>query len=134
MTSLNDLYQDARKALRDGGIESADLDARLLVAYITGHAPEDVLLKPDATVHEGEAILKDAIARRLKREPVSKITGHREFYGFDFIVSRDVLDPRPDSETLIDAARAHLTEFRSAEILDICTGSGCLLVTLLTLF
>jgi len=134
MTTLNTLYQDLRKTFRDSGIETADLDARVLISFALGCATQDILLKPDTSVDENHPVLKDAIARRLKGEPVSKITGHREFYELDFIVSQDVLDPRADSETLIDAARKNLFDIPEPKILDICTGSGCLLLTLLTLF
>jgi release factor glutamine methyltransferase len=77
----------------------------------------------------------DTIARRLKREPVSRITGTREFYGRSFSIGPQALDPRPDTETLIEAALA-LVERRGwrqdrLRLLDLGTGTGCILVTLL---
>jgi len=134
MTTLGTVYQDTRKTLRSAGIETADIDSRLILAHAFGCAPDDVLLKPDMPVHADHAVLQDAIGRRLKHEPVSKITGHREFYGLDFILNRDVLDPRADSETVIDSARRFLEGRNDIRILDVCTGTGCLLITLLTLF
>ncbi len=76
--------------------------------------------------------LKGYVARRLMHEPVSKIIGRRGFWKSDFVVSSDVLDPRPDSETLIEAVLK--ADIEPARILDIGTGSGCLLLTLLDEF
>ncbi|MCB1539211.1 MAG: peptide chain release factor N(5)-glutamine methyltransferase [Rhodospirillales bacterium] len=128
---LGDLYQSIRARLRDAGLETPDLDARLLIAHATGCAPDDTLLKPDAPVTPS-ARLDEWIARRIAREPVSKIIGRRGFYGLEFEVTPDVLDPRPDTEALIDAAREAMPP--DARILDLCTGSGCIALTLLTLF
>lgn len=128
--TLGELYRDLRARLRDAGLETPELDARLLISYALGCAPDDVILKPDMPVQAGAA-LENALARRLKREPVAKITGTREFYGLAFGVTADVLDPRPDTETLIDEARRYLGP--GMRILDLCTGSGAILATLLTL-
>jgi len=130
MTSLGALYLETRRKLRDVS-PTPELDAKLLMSYALGCAPDDVILKPDTPL-EANAVLDDAIARRLRHEPVAKITGTRDFYGLRFTVSRDVLDPRPDTETLIDAVRPYIKE--NTRILDLCTGSGCILATLLHLY
>lgn len=130
MTTLGALYMETRKNLRDIS-STPDLDARLLISYAMGCAPDDVILKPDMPVI-ANASLNNAIARRLKSEPVSKITGTREFYGLVFDVTPDVLDPRPDTETLVDAARKYMKR-GGGRILDLCTGSGCILTALMTL-
>lgn len=79
-----------------------------------------------------EKQINDFIQRRRRKEPVSKIIGKRGFWRLDFNVSKDVLDPRPDSETLIEAVLKHYSNKEQAlSILDIGTGSGCLLVSLL---
>ena len=78
--------------------------------------------------------LQRAIARRLAREPVARITGAREFYGRSFILGKDTLDPRPDTETLIEAALDIVREHgwqENPKLLDLGTGTGCILVTLL---
>ncbi|CAO5680291.1 MAG: Release factor glutamine methyltransferase [Holosporales bacterium] len=78
-----------------------------------------------------ESYLNDVYARLLKDEPITKILGKTEFYGNPFFVTHDVLDPRPDTECLIDTVKSYL---KPKHILDLGTGSGCILMTLLTLF
>ena len=116
------------------GIESARLDARLLSAHALGWdaakivATKDFL--PDA---EQRRTLDALITRREAREPVAAIIGYREFWSLDFAVSADVLIPRPDSETIIEAALAAVEDKELAlGILDLGTGSGCLLLALLS--
>ena len=127
----------ATRLLREGGIESAARDSRLLVAAALGIDAGRLLSRPEMPLGYAEQRrLEEFLTRRVAREPVSRILGSRGFYGREFEVSPATLDPRPDSETLIDAA----LELIGAEtgrrdmplrILDIGTGSGCLLVTLL---
>jgi release factor glutamine methyltransferase len=109
---------------------SAALDARLLLqaAAHVGHA--DIIAHPERLLTADQAARFEALVRRrLAHEPVSRILGEREFYGRSFTVTPAVLDPRPDTETLIDAARAVMPG--QARILDLGTGSGIIAVTLL---
>ncbi|WP_066701667.1 peptide chain release factor N(5)-glutamine methyltransferase [Celeribacter ethanolicus] len=116
------------KRLAEAGIEGGARDARLLMAHVLGFAPSRLtLVMPDAISEADEAAFDAAIARRVNREPVSHILGHREFYGRSFKVSSDVLDPRPETEILIAEALAR--PFNS--VLDLGTGSGAILLTLL---
>jgi release factor glutamine methyltransferase len=126
----------AARALRAGGVETPALDARVLLCQATGLSHEALiahgraLLEPDAA-----ARLDSYIARRLAREPVSRIRGFREFYGRSFRIDAQTLDPRPDTETLIEAALDLVAQngWRQCKlkILDLGTGSGCILLTLL---
>ncbi|TNE69655.1 MAG: peptide chain release factor N(5)-glutamine methyltransferase [Rhodobacteraceae bacterium] len=116
------------KRLAEAGIEGGARDARLLMAHVLGLAPSRLtLVMPDAISEADEAAFDAAIARRVNREPVSHILGRREFYGRSFKVSSDVLDPRPETEILIAEALAR--PFNS--VLDLGTGSGAILLTLL---
>jgi len=129
--------KETTRRLRGSGIESAARDARLLVAAALGCDSERLISQPEARLDATQTdLLHSFVQRRLAREPVSRILGMRGFYGRDFEISPAVLDPRPDSETLIEAALDLVGAQDGAEtaplrILDIGTGSGCLLVTLL---
>ncbi|MHA1112915.1 MAG: peptide chain release factor N(5)-glutamine methyltransferase [Alphaproteobacteria bacterium] len=108
-------------------------EARLLVAAAAGLAPEAVFGYPDHPITEdARDALDRLVARRLGGEPVSRLLGRREFWSREFRVTPEVLDPRPDSECLIDAALAEIAN-RAAplSVLDLGTGSGCLLLALL---
>jgi release factor glutamine methyltransferase len=123
-------------ALRVAGIEMPELDARLLLCHAVGLTHEATIARAsDALSPTARARLDAALARRLKREPIARITGERQFYGRRFIVDPHVLDPRPDTETLIEAALGFVERngLRSAalNLLDLGTGTGCILLTLL---
>jgi release factor glutamine methyltransferase len=123
---------DARKALTEAGVDSAALDARLLVAAALGATIEHVVAWPERTLDEAtEARLGALLERRVARVPMAQLLGRREFWNRDFAVTADVLTPRPDSETLIAAVLEQLDRTRPARILDLGVGSGCLLLTLL---
>jgi release factor glutamine methyltransferase len=109
------------------------LEARILLAHALGSAPADLVREPGKQVDTGE--LERLLERREAREPVAMILGRREFWSMDFLVSGATLIPRPESETLIEAA---LTVFAARpppiRILDVGTGTGCLLLALLREF
>ncbi|MGH6855366.1 MAG: peptide chain release factor N(5)-glutamine methyltransferase [Aestuariivirga sp.] len=130
MTNLGALLDEARRKLADGGCESAVLDARLLLQGASGLRHEDMIADPDRQIGAAAAAnFHRMVARRLTHEPVSRILGWREFYGRIFKVTPAVLDPRPDTETLIEEALKHMKPH--ARILDLGTGSGAIVLTLL---
>lgn len=118
----------AAGALNDAGVPGAARDARILMGYAL-KVPSDriTLMAPDLLEPDAVGRLEAAIELRRRRVPVSHITGKRMFYGRNFHVSRLVLDPRPETECLIECALA--SPFQ--RVLDLGTGSGCILVTLL---
>jgi len=129
---IRDCLVALRKKLSDNGIETADLDARLLVQAATGMDHAGMIMSPERLLNRVEmAAVEEMLQRRLKREPVSRILGEREFYGREFIVTGDVLDPRSDTETLINLALTVATGRPSCDILDIGTGTGAIIITLL---
>jgi release factor glutamine methyltransferase len=125
----------AAQALRDAAArlaavsDSARLDAELLMAHAAGITREELILQ----LHRMESPARFAalVERRLAHEPVSHITGTRDFWTLTLHVTRDVLTPRPDSETLLEAALAHFGKAGPKRILDLGTGSGALLLAAL---
>ncbi|MCB1394708.1 MAG: peptide chain release factor N(5)-glutamine methyltransferase [Rhodobacter sp.] len=114
--------------LAAAGVPDPARDARLLLAHALGIAPDRVTLVLRDPLPEGAALRFDAaLGQRAARIPVSQITGRRAFWGRDFHVTRDVLDPRPETETLVAAA----LEAPFARVLDLGTGSGAILLSLL---
>ena len=124
-------------ALAANGIEDPALDARLLVCAAAQITHADLVRDPDLELGEVTARrLEDFAARRIAREPVSRILGSRGFWDLDLLVTAAVLDPRPETETLVEAALEALAERREAalHIVDLGTGSGALLCALLSEF
>ena len=126
--TYNDLYMDARRALRQAGIEAYNLEARLLTAYASDRSAEKLLQSLGLYAMDTTEIrLQQLLARRIAGEPVAYIIGEWEFYGLNFLVTRDVLIPRSDTETLVDTALAILRHReQEVRVLDLCCGSGCI--------
>ncbi len=120
--------------LAGAGIERARAEARLLLGHALGLDPGMVFGHPERLLAKREAAaFERVVRRRVRREPLSHILGRREFWSLDLAVTSDTLDPRPDSETVIEAALDQVAD-RSLplSILDLGTGSGCLMLALLS--
>lgn len=118
----------AVQSLKAANVPDAANDARILLAHAMGvERSRLTLVLPDEMTPAAQALYAQSIAARMSRKPVSHILGRREFYGRAFAVTSDVLDPRPDTELLVDAALKAPFE----TLLDLGTGSGCILLTLL---
>jgi len=132
VATLGDLRRSGRARLAAAGVDSAALDATLLLCAAAGERREAVMAYPERMVEPRAAdAYRVMIDRRAAREPVSRILGRREFWGLDFSVAAPVLDPRPDTETLVRAALDWLEGRPAARIADLGTGSGCVLLALL---
>ncbi len=130
---LGEALTAAAGRLGEAGIDSARLDARLLAAMALDWDEARILARPEHVLTPAQRLrFKALVARREAREPLAAIAGRREFWGLDFGVTADTLIPRPESETVVEAALAWVAD-RDAplQILDLGTGSGCLVLALL---
>ncbi len=119
------------EALRQGGIESPRLEARLIAAAVL-ELEADALLFAAPLADEGQlSLMKKMVSERLKHRPLDKILGAKGFYKYDFKVSEAVLSPRPDTEILVEAAVSALQKDSRRRVLDLGTGSGCIVLSLL---
>jgi release factor glutamine methyltransferase len=132
MPTVKELLAEGRARLAVAGVAAPALDARLLLQHAARLTTADLVAHPDMTVSAPAAVaFLTLLERRELREPVSKIIGIKEFFGREFEVSSAVLDPRPDSESLIELCLAIIDTHEARQILDLGTGSGNLLLTLL---
>jgi release factor glutamine methyltransferase len=133
---LSDILLDAASILKGEGIDSYFLDARLLLAFVLGVSKENLLVNLDSYATQDQIdYLWHLVRRRADHEPISHIIGKREFFGRDFLVNSSVLDPRPDSEVLIEAVlEIFPNRVSKLRILELGVGSGCLILTILSEF
>jgi release factor glutamine methyltransferase len=136
LRTRRDAFVAAVRLLRQGGIDTPGLDARLLACHAADLSHGAFIAGgEEAMAPEAALRFAAAIERRLAGEPVSRILGYREFYGRSFTIDGSTLDPRPDTETLIEAALAAVGRRGASDhplkLLDLGTGSGCILITLL---
>ncbi len=125
-----ELYLMGAGRLEEAGIAEAKLDARLLLEYVCKTDRNTLLAHPDLEISdEQEKSYVNCIKCRAERIPLQHITGVQEFMGLEFYVNHDVLIPRQDTEILVEEVMLHVHDGMS--ILDLCTGSGCILISLL---
>ncbi|RCK51634.1 modification methylase HemK [Thalassospira profundimaris] len=130
--TLGNLMAWAVAMLRDAGNDTARLDAKILLCEASGVDTSRILAWPDDVVSpEKVDLFRAMIARRLAHEPVSRILGRRDFWRHTFKVTKDTLDPRPDSETLVEWAIECARRFDSPKMIDFGTGTGCLVLSVL---
>lgn len=127
---LKEILDQGKKRLREAGIAEADLDAWLLLEYVTGISRAMYYVRQDeAVTQEKEKLYFEMIEKRSQRVPLQHITGEQEFMGLTFKVNESVLVPRQDTEILVEEALKVMHP--GMRILDMCTGSGCILISLM---
>lgn len=125
-----DVLGEIKNAFEEGNIPDADVDALLMLEAVSGIKKSRLLLEPELEIADDVARkLAPMVERRLKREPLQQILGEQDFMGLTFYVNQDVLCPRYDTEILVEEVMRYLHDGMS--ILDVCTGSGCILLSLL---
>lgn len=127
---------EARRRFEAAGLADAATDARTLICGLLDLSPTALLLHGEQPVSaEIEGRVEEAIVRRLGREPVHRILGRRDFYGLNLALSPGTLEPRPDTEILVDVILPHLRsmvgEGRNPKIVDLGTGTGAIVLALL---
>ncbi|MBE5866129.1 MAG: peptide chain release factor N(5)-glutamine methyltransferase [Lachnospiraceae bacterium] len=123
-------YKQGVKVLEDAKVPEAALDARLLLEFVCDTNRNTLLVHGDREVTDAEAAkYEEVLAVRAKRIPIQQIMGVQEFMGLEFAVNEHVLIPRQDTEILVEEVLKHIHD--GMRVLDMCTGSGCILVSLM---
>lgn len=125
-----EVYDTGRTALAEASVPEAETDARLLLEFVCGTDRNTLLAHGDREVTEGEeSAYRALVEKRSRHIPLQHLTGVQDFMGLEFAVNEHVLIPRPDTEILVEEALQHLHD--GMQVLDMCTGSGCILISLL---
>ncbi|ACT58509.1 peptide chain release factor N(5)-glutamine methyltransferase [Hirschia baltica] len=130
--TYSDALRLAAQKLARADVEGPLRDARRLMELAAGMSTTDLIAEENTQIPlQISAKFSAFIQRRLEGEPISRIAGRREFWGLEFVITSDVLDPRPDTETLVELV---LSEWKSdyKNVLDLGTGSGCILLSILS--
>lgn len=136
MSELGTAVAQARARFAAAGLPDAAMEARILIGGLLGLSSTEVFSQGERRMTEAElARIADAVERRLNREPVHRILGHREFFGMDLVLSRETLEPRPDTEILVETLLSRMGQIVADKgrirILDLGTGTGAILLALL---
>ena len=129
-TSMSRALDEAVSRLAAAGVESARLDAELLLAAALGITRAAMIAAPAALPADALTRFQSMVARRESREPVAYILGRKEFYSLDFEVSPAVLIPRPETEMLVSAALESIAHLPAPRVLDVGTGSGAIAISI----
>ena len=130
--TIRELIAASRPWLEKRGVDNPRLDAELLIAHALGLKRIELFMDWDRPLSADEvARCRELIRRRGAREPVSLITGTRDFWTLSFVVTKDTLAPRPETELLVEHVLARIPKDATGTFADACTGTGCIAITLL---
>ena len=138
--TVRETLNDIRTCLREAGIEEFEYESWVFLEWIFGIRRADYYMDPDGKINpDKEGLLKEMLVRRCERVPLQYLMGECEFMGYPFFVDERVLIPRQDTECLVEKAMEHLKIWQSdgkssPKILDLCTGSGCIGISIKKLF
>lgn len=133
---VENALKEAIEILQKNSVASAILDARILIQHVTSLSREDIVFKASQIdlLENQQKKYFDFIDQRAKKIPLTHLTNNREFFANEFYVDENVLDPRPDSEALVELVMEKFNKFSSLNICEIGCGSGCLIISLLKYF
>lgn len=128
--TYGEVFEEGKRRLTEAAIEEAELDARLLLEHVCGTDRNTLLAHGDRLVTEEDRLrYQELIKRRASRIPLQQLSGVQNFMGLDFLVNEHVLIPRQDTEFLVEEVLKNLHD--GMRVLDLCTGTGCILISLL---
>ena len=130
--NYNEILKKGENILKKNKIKNPYLDTELILSKVTNRKREQILLNTSNKLKNWEiTAFKNYIERRQHKEPMAYILGYKHFWKYKFLTNKDVLIPRPDTELIIEEALKYLPTDKSKKILDVGTGSGCIVVSLL---
>ncbi|MBI4100862.1 peptide chain release factor N(5)-glutamine methyltransferase [Candidatus Microgenomates bacterium] len=129
--TIGDVLRDTETQLKQAGIETARLDALVLLEHVTREDRAWLLTHPEYQLNMRSLnLLENLIKKRAKHVPVAYLTGHKEFYGLDFTVTPDVIIPRPETEAIVEFVLSLRKGGAFMQVLDVGTGSGCIAIAI----
>lgn len=130
--TFDSLRRQATFSLREHGIKNADIDVRILLGFAAGYSDADLIAQRNAQISPSVLeIFNRYLERRMAHEPIAYITQQKKFFSLSFHVNSHVLIPRPETEGLVEHALTLISDTKSPKILDVGTGSGAILISLL---
>lgn len=128
---MNDYLHRLLTELRKAGVDSPRLESKLILAHVLGCQDSDPQLENPQLNLPQEQRVAEIVQKRSCHFPLCKLLGEKGFYKYNFVVSEDVLSPRPDTEVLVEAAIEEAKKAKAETILDLGTGSGCIILSIL---
>ncbi len=128
-----EILNESQKELNKYNIKNAELDCEIMLSKVLKVTRENLLINLDKKLSENElSSFFKYVERRKKKEPIAYIIGHKDFWNKRFYVNQKVLIPRPDTETLVEETLKYIPYNKSIRIIDVGTGSGCILLSILS--
>ncbi len=130
--NYNDILREGENILKKNNIKNPYLDSELILSRVVDKKREDILLNINNKLKNIDiAKFKNYLLRRLQNEPIAYILGYKYFWKYKFLTNKSVLIPRPDTELIIEETLKNLPKNKSKKILDVGTGSGCIIISLM---
>lgn len=128
--TYNEVIKMAKRMLADAGVDDINTDVNIIMENVTGKTKAQLLMVGDAMIPNSElSLFKDMVEKRASRVPLQYLLGYQEFMGYRFFVDENVLIPRQDTEILVETVLKYVEP--GMKIIDVCTGSGCILISIL---